>query len=168
VVVAPWPAADPARRDEAAEAEVRAVQDVITEVRRFRSDQGVRPGQRVPARLAGLAEPGLAGQESTIRTLARLDPAEAGFTATASLSVRGVTIEVDLSGAIDVPAERARLAKDLAAAEKDASVAQAKLGNPDFVAKAPAPVVAKMEARLADARAEIARLAAQLAALPPV
>jgi valyl-tRNA synthetase len=172
VVIAPWPAADPALRDEAAEAEVRAVQDIVTEVRRFRSDQGVRPGQRVPARLSGLAGPGpsgpgLVGQELAIRTLTRLEAATADFSTTASLSVRGVTIEVDLSGAIDVAAERARLAKDLATAEKEAALAAAKLGNPEFVAKAPAPVVAKMRGRLDDARAEIARLADQLDALPP-
>ncbi|MEN3356564.1 MAG: valyl-tRNA synthetase, partial [Mycobacteriales bacterium] len=166
VVVAPWPTADPAWHDAPAEAEVRAVQDVVTEVRRFRSDQGVRPGQRVPARLSGLDGAGLAGQETAIRTLARLEPPEGGFATTASLSVRAITIEVDLSGAIDVTAERARLTKDRAAAEKDAALARAKLGNADFVAKAPEPVVAKMRGRLADAEAEIVRLSAQLDALP--
>ncbi len=167
IVVAAWPVADPARLDAAAEADVRAVQDVVTEVRRFRSDQGVRPGQRVPARLSGLDSARLAGHETAIRTLARLEPAPGGFVTTASLSVRAVTIEVDLSGAIDLAAERARLAKDLATAEKDAAVARAKLGNADFVARAPEPVVAKMRGRLADAEAELARLAAQLDALPP-
>jgi valyl-tRNA synthetase len=167
VVIAPWPTADPALRDAAAEAEVRGVQDVITEVRRFRSDQGVRPGQRVPARLSGLDGAGLARHEPAIRTLARLEPAGSGFTPTASLSVRAAVIEVDLSSAIDVSAERARLAKDLAAAEKEVAAATAKVGNPEFVARAPEPVVAKVRARLADAQTEIARLTAQLEALPP-
>jgi valyl-tRNA synthetase len=166
VVIAPWPAADPALRDEAAEAELRAVQDVITEVRRFRSDQGLRPGQRVPARLSGVDGAGLGSHEPAIRSLARLEPAPAEFSTTASLSVRGVTIELDLSGAIDHAAERARLAKDLATAEKEAVAARAKLGNPEFVSKAPEPVVAKMRGRLADAEAEIARLSAQIDSLP--
>jgi valyl-tRNA synthetase len=166
VVVAPWPAADSGRRDAAAEAEIRAMQDVVTEVRRFRSDQGVRPSQRVPAQLTGLAAVGLAGQERAIQTLARLEPPGAAFAPTASLSVRGVSVEFDLSGAVDVAAERARLTKDLAAARKDAEAATVKLGNPQFTAKAPEPVVAKVRARLADAESEIARLAAQLEALP--
>ena len=54
LVVASWPQADRARRDPAAEAEVAALQDVVTEVRRFRSEQGLRPAQRVAARLGGL------------------------------------------------------------------------------------------------------------------
>ena len=48
VVIAAWPVADPARRDEAAEAEIGQLQRVVTEVRRFRADQGLKPGQRVP------------------------------------------------------------------------------------------------------------------------
>jgi valyl-tRNA synthetase len=167
LVVAAWPVADEARADAAAEAEVRAVQDVLTEVRRFRSDQGVRPGLRLPARLSGLDSAGVAAHETAIRTLGRLEAPGDGFAPTASLSVRGVTVEVDLSGAIDVAAERSRLARDLAAAEKEAAAASAKLGNPDFLAKAPEPVVAKVRGRLADAQAEIARVGRQLDALPP-
>jgi valyl-tRNA synthetase len=109
----------------------------------------------------------LSGHEPAIRTLGRLAPAAVEFSTTASLSVRAVVIEVDLSGAIDVGAERARLAKDLATAEKEAAAARAKLGNPDFVAKAPEPVVAKVRGRLADAEAEIARLTVQLDSLAP-
>src|SRR5690606_32292170 len=72
VVIAPWPVAEPARLDEAAEAEVAALQRVVTEVRRFRADQGLRPSQRVSARLTGLADTGLAGHEPLIRSLVRL------------------------------------------------------------------------------------------------
>jgi valyl-tRNA synthetase len=168
LVVADWPV-PAARADAAAEAQVRALQDVLTEVRRFRSDQGVRPGLRLPARLSGVdgADPaGLAEHEPAVRALGRLELPGDGFAPTASLSVRGVTVEVDLSGAIDVAAERARLARDLATAEKDAAAASAKLGNPDFLAKAPEPVVAKVRAKLADAQAEIARVGRQLDGLP--
>jgi valyl-tRNA synthetase len=171
LVVAAWPAADAARDDAVAEAEVRAVQDVLTEVRRFRSDQGVRPGLRLPARLSGLdsvawSGPGV-GAEAAIRALGRLVVPADGFAPTASLSVRGVRVEVDLSGAIDVAAERARLARDLAAAEKEAAAASVKLANPAFLAKAPEPVVAKVRGKLADAQAEITRVGRQLDALPP-
>src|SRR5256886_14960372 len=53
VVVADWPVPDKSYLDDAAEAEVAALQRVVTEVRRFRSDQGLRPSQRVAARLDG-------------------------------------------------------------------------------------------------------------------
>ncbi len=77
LVVAAWPQADPSVRDAAAEAEIASLQAVVTEVRRFRSDQGLRPGQRVPARVAGLPAAGLAAHEPAIRMLTRLEaPAE--------------------------------------------------------------------------------------------
>jgi valyl-tRNA synthetase len=166
LVVADWPAADPARRDTAAETELAAVQDVVTEIRRFRSDQGLRPAQKVPATLAGLEAAGLARHEAAIRTLTRLDPPATGFAATGTLAARGVTVQLDLSGVIDTTAERARLTKDLAAARKEAAGAEAKLANPDFLGKAPAAVVAKVRGRLAAAEAEIGRVSAQLDALP--
>jgi valyl-tRNA synthetase len=166
VVIAAWPAADPARHDDVAEAEIAALQSVVTEVRRFRSDQGLKPSQRVPARLTGLETAGLTAQEGRIRAMTRLDAPADGFTPTASLAVVGVSAELDLSGAIDVEAERKRLEKDLAAARKEQAQVSAKLGNEAFLAKAPDAVVGKIRDRLAAAEDEIARIAAQLAALP--
>jgi valyl-tRNA synthetase len=161
VVIAAWPAADTARANPAAEAEIAAVQDVVTEVRRFRSDQGVKPSQRVPARLRGDV-----AQEAAIRRLLRLDEPGEGFTATAGLTTSGgVVVELDLSGAIDVAAERARLTKDLAAARKERDVNAAKLGNAAFLAKAPEAIVAKHRDRLAAAEADLTRIQAALAAL---
>jgi len=161
-----WPVADAARIDDAAEAEVASLQRVVTEVRRFRADQGVKPAQRVVARLDGLDGAGLAAHEGLIRSLARLDAAGSDFAATAKLSVGvGVTVELDTRGTIDVAAERARLAKDRAVAEKEAAQCRAKLGNPAFTDKAPEPVVAKIRQRLEAAEADLARIAGQLESL---
>jgi valyl-tRNA synthetase len=165
VVIAEWPAADLSRVDRAAEASVETLQDVVTEVRRFRADQGVKPSQKVAARLT-LTDPRLAGHEAAIRMLNRLTPPEEGFTPTATLTLAGATVELDTSGAIDVTAERKRLEKDLATARKEIEQANAKLGNEAFLAKAPEPVVAKIRTRLAEADADVTRLTAQLAALP--
>ncbi|MFY1698693.1 MULTISPECIES: valine--tRNA ligase [unclassified Solwaraspora] len=167
VMVASWPVADRSWHDPAAEAELAAVQRVVTEVRRFRSDQGLRPTQRVSARLTGLADAGVGGHEPLIRSLTRLDTPAADFSATAKLAVTAqITVEFDTRGAIDVAAERARLEKDRAAAEREAQQCRGKLGNSAFVDKAPAPVVEKIRARLAVAEAELARIAGALAALP--
>ena len=163
VMVAPWPAFS--YGDPAAEAEISSLMALVTEVRRFRSDQGLRPGQRVAARLVGIEATPLAGHEERIRSLLRLNPPADGFTASASLSVEGTTVELDVAGAIDVAAERRRLEKDLAAARSEAEQADRKLGNADFTAKAPAPVVAKTRERLAAARADISRLDDRLSAL---
>jgi valyl-tRNA synthetase len=90
-----------------------------------------------------------------------------GFAPTAGLTAGTVTVQLDLSGVIDVAAERKRLEKDLAAARRELAQSESKLGNEQFVAKAPAEVVAKIRERLTAADADIARITAQLGALPP-
>ncbi|MGR4879046.1 valine--tRNA ligase [Streptomyces sp. LARHCF249] len=164
LVVADWPK-DSGFRDEAAEAEIENLQAVVTEVRRFRADQGLQPGQKVPARLDLSGTP-LAAHEGAIRQLLRLQPEGDSFAATATLPVAGATVALDLSGTIDVAAERKRLSKDLAAAEKEKQQAEGKLGNEAFLAKAPDNVVDKIKGRLAKAEADIARIQAQLDGLP--
>ncbi len=139
--------------DPAAEADILALQEAVTEVRRFRSDQDLKVGQRVPGRLALLGS--LAAHEADLRSLARLtEPAE-GFAATATLKTALATVELDLSGTIDVKAERARLSKDLLVAQKEHIGAENKLGNEAFLAKAPDAVVAKIRTRLAESVADI-------------
>ncbi|MFF8984418.1 valine--tRNA ligase [Streptomyces globisporus] len=164
IVIAEWPA-DSGFRDDAAEKEIELVQQVVTEVRRFRNDQGLQPGQKVPAELT-LTGTALAPHEAAMRQLLRLQPAGDGFHATASLPVAGATVALDLSGTIDVAAERKRLTKDLEAAQKEKAQATGKLGNEAFLAKAPDNVVDKIRGRLAKAEADIERIGAQLAALP--
>ena len=187
LMMAAWPTF--ARDDKAAEAEIASLMRLVTEIRRFRSDQGLRPGQRVPARLAGIEATPLAAHEASIRSLLRLtDPTNAsasaetsagaetsasasaspdkpGFNVSASLVAEGVTVEIDLAGTVDLAAERARMEKDLAAARKEAAQMAAKLGNSGFTDRAPAEVVAKSRQRQADAEADIARLEARLASL---
>ncbi|MET8602390.1 valine--tRNA ligase [Streptomyces rubiginosohelvolus] len=164
IVIAEWPA-DSGFRDDAAEKEIELVQQVVTEVRRFRNDQGLQPGQKVPAELT-LTGTALAPHEAAMRQLLRLQPAGDGFHATASLPVAGATVALDLSGTIDVAAERKRLTKDLEAAQKEKAQATGKLGNEAFLAKAPDNVVDKIRGRLTKAEADIERIGAQLAALP--
>jgi valyl-tRNA synthetase len=163
VMVAPWPAFS--YTDPAAEAEISSMMRLVTEVRRFRSDQGLRPGQRVAARLVGIEATPLAGHEEQIRSLLRLTAPADGFAASASLAAEDITVELDVAGAVDVAAERRRLEKDLAAARGEAEQAERKLGNADFTAKAPAAVVDKTRQRLAAAQSDIARLEQRLAAI---
>ncbi|MEU6646359.1 valine--tRNA ligase [Saccharomonospora sp. NPDC046836] len=172
LVVARWPAGSvrlPAA-DPVADARIGDVQKLVTEIRRFRSDQGLKPGQRVATRLSGPGFAEVAGHEDAVRALARLaEPAE-GFAATASLEVTlaggAAIVEVDTSGTIDVAAERKRLQKDLAAAEKELKQTEGKLGNQGFLDNAPADVVDKIRVRRDAAVADIERITARLAALP--
>lgn len=160
VMVAAWPVVDKSLIDDEAEASVARLQQIVTEVRRFRADQGLKPGQKVEAKTDGLGE-----HERLVYSMARLVEATANFSATAKLTVAGAVVEVDTRGSIDVAAEKARLGKDRAAAEKEITQAKGKLGNEGFLAKAPADVVAKLRERLAVAEAEIVRIDEALARL---
>jgi valyl-tRNA synthetase len=170
LVIAGWPATTGRALDAAAARRIGDVQKLVTEIRRFRFDQGIKPSQRVAARLAGIESAGLSTHEPALRTLTRLDGAGDSFAPSASLEVAvsggTVDIELDLLGAVDVAAERKRLAKDLAAAEKELAATEGKLGNPAFTEKAPAAVVDKARARRDAAAADVERITARLNALP--
>ncbi len=161
LVTATWPTADPAHVDSKSAALVSELQKVITEVRRFRNDQGVKPSQKIPGRF--IAPSDVAEYSSAMAFLLKLELKE--FTPSASVEIGSIKVELDLSGTVDVVAERARLEKDLATAQKDMKTAEVKLGNEGFMAKAPANVVAEIKERMAATSADIERITAQLAAL---
>jgi len=165
VMVAAWPASVSGDRDPAAEAVIEALMRLVTSVRRFRADQGLRPTQPVPAAFSGLEGSPLAPHGASIRALLRLTEPGPDFRPNASVQAEAITVELDTSSAIDRAAERRRLAKELAAAQSDAQVSQRKLSSDSFLEKAPADVVAKSRERLAAAEAEIARLQERLAAM---
>ncbi|WIX83291.1 valine--tRNA ligase [Amycolatopsis carbonis] len=170
LVIASWPTAPAGYADADADARIADVQKLVTEIRRFRADQGLKPGQKVAARLSGAGFTEVSGHDDAIRSLVRLTPAAAEFSASASLEVAlagGVAVvELDLSGTIDVAAERKRLQKDLGVAQKELAQTEGKLGNESFIAKAPEQVIEKIKTRRATAAADIERIESRLAALP--
>jgi valyl-tRNA synthetase len=166
LVIAEWPTPVGAAADADSARRIAAVQKLVTEVRRFRNDQGVKPGQRVPTRLSGVDAAGLSALSQALSSLARLAEPGESFTPGASLEVAlpdgTVHVELDLSGTVDVAAERKRLEKDLVVARKELTACEAKLGNPNFTDKAPADVVAKIQARRDTAAADLERITARL------
>jgi valyl-tRNA synthetase len=135
---------------------------LITEIRRFRNDQGIKTSAKVGANFQGLDS--LSSHEAAIRQVCRVEPITGS--PSAAIEVGKVKVEFDLTGAIDVVAERTRLTKDLATAEKDRATAKVKLENEGFMAKAPIEVVQVIRERLAQTTADIESITAQLAALP--
>ncbi|MER0100996.1 valine--tRNA ligase [Corynebacterium sp. KPL2734] len=172
IVIAPWPTvADTnggATKDAVAARRIDDADKLITELRRFRSDQGVKPSQKVPGRL-DFAAADLQGQEELVRNLANTTAPGEDFNPSASIEVRlsQATVEVtlDTHGAVDVEAERKRLEKDLAKANKELEQTGKKLGNENFLAKAPEDVVNKIRARQDIAREEVERITSRLEGL---
>jgi valyl-tRNA synthetase len=169
-VTAPWPTGVGMPVDAGAARRIADLQTLVTDVRRFRTEQRVPDKRRVAARLVGFDEAGLAAHRGALGALVRLDEPGAEFTPTAAVEVAlsggTVVVELDTSGAIDVAAERSRLGRDLAAAQKELDQAAKKLGNPAFVAKAPTHVVEDIRGRQAKATADLERITARLEALP--
>ena len=161
LVTASWPVAVD-HADDSSKKNVELIQEIITEIRRFRNDQGIKGSAKILARFSNLGV--LTDHEAAIRHIVRCDAGEGNFSS--KIEVGTVTIEFDLSGAIDVKAERARLTKDLAQAAKDQATAKVKLDNEGFMAKAPLEVVTEIRERLTQTTADIERMTAALAALP--
>jgi valyl-tRNA synthetase len=164
LVVAQWPSPDAAKQDLKSVELVNKMQEIVTEIRRFRADQGIKTTAKIAAKFTGLAAAGLAEYESAIRFIVKCEESQGNFTA--KIEVANVVIEFDLTGAIDLVAERARLSKDLATAQKDLNTAKVKLDNEGFMAKAPMEVVSEIRARLQESTADIERLTALLEKLP--
>ena len=161
LVTSAWPEVNKKNVDKKAEKLVIELQKIVTEVRRFRNDQGVKPSQKIPARF--IAPHDVMEYQSAMAFLLKLELGE--LNPSASVEIGDMKVELDLSGTVDVVAERARLEKDLATAQKDLKTAEVKLSNEGFMAKAPANVVAEIKERLAVTTADIERITAQLAAL---
>ena len=149
----------------------RRIEDAIklvTELRRFRSDQGVKPSQNVPARL-DFAAADLVSQEGMVRAIAKVEAPAESFAPSASIEMRlsNTTLDValDTSGTVDVAAERKRLEKELAAAQKELDTTAGKLGNEQFLANAPEHVVEKIKQRQQVAQEEFERVTARLEGL---
>ncbi len=167
LIVAQWPMADARAIDPAAASEVDWLIRLIGEVRSSRTELNVPPGARLPYAVAdGNAETQarLERNAATIARLARIEPGAVSG-GSAQVVVDEATYRLGLGDVIDLDAERARLAKAIAGAEKERDSLAARLGNPSFVERAKPEAVEKARADHADKAAEAERLAAALARL---
>ena len=165
LVIAKWPEVNKSAEDLSANKVVEDMQLLITEIRRFRSEQGIKTSARISAKISGLSGD-LLDYEDAIRFLVRLDKPGSDFKESARIEIGQFSIAFDLRGAIDVKAERARLSKDLEGIKKDLQSAVVKLENENFMAKAPMEVVKEIRERMEFCESEIARISNLLAALP--
>lgn len=173
IVTAAYPVAAPERIDETAIAWVDQLKTIVGTCRSLRSEMNLDPRTRVPLLVGG--DTGFIRQAAAIlQTLAKLTEVkiiddEAAFAEATRMSpvlVHGAA-RLALHVEIDVEAEKARLAKEIARLEGEIAKIDAKLGNEGFVARAPAAVVEQERQRLADFSATVVRLKDQAARLAP-
>ena len=164
----PWPAERPGDLDPEAEAGNADHQEAIVALRRFRAEHRVPTGSRprllvVPADEAQAAL--FRAEADSVRRLVRLENVEvataAPTTPNAKLLAGRAELYLPLEGLLDLDEERARLDRELATLGAERARAEAKLANPAFLEKAPAPVVAKARERLAEVDEALAKVRAQ-------
>jgi valyl-tRNA synthetase len=152
--------------DARAEAEIGWVVDLITAIRSVRAEMDVNVP--LPLILAGVSDQ--VWQRSQrwsefIKRMARISEvtrAPVYKPGTIQLVVRGETVGLALSGFVDLAAERTRLAKEMAKADADIARVDQKLGNPNFVARAPEELVEEEKEKRDEAEARRAKLAEAL------
>ncbi len=162
VMLAPYPEADAARADSAAQAEMAGLKDLVNAVRNLRGEMNLSPALKVPVYLEGHAGQA-AAYAPYIAALGRLSGVEAMAAlpeGDAPVSVVG-DWRVMLHVEVDREAEKARLDKEIARLEGEIAKANGKLSNASFVDKAPAAVVEQERKRLADFRRTLDKLRGQ-------
>jgi len=167
IMLAAYPRAEEYKIDAASEAKVERLKALAYACRNLRGEMNVSPAQRMPLLVAGGGDE-IREFAPILQALGKLSevqivddmPADA----VAPVAVVGET-RMMLKVEIDVAAERERLAKEIEKLEKQISIAQGKLANEGFVARAPAAVVEQEKQRVADFTATLDKLKPQLAKL---
>ncbi len=170
IVLQPYPVPELSRIDEKSEAWIAQLKELVNACRTLRSEMNLSPAERVPLVVEGDTEK-LKAYAPYLKALAKLSDvsfAQGSLENVALGQPPGAPIAV-LSNAklmlkieIDVVAERARLAKEIARLEIEIAKGNGKLGNASFVERAPAQVVEQEKARLADFGNKLNTLQTQL------
>ena len=173
LIVAPWPAARPARRDEGLEGEMALVQDVVRAIRSIRKEKGVH--DRKPVRVT-ISTPDeatdrlIAARLPFLREMAVLEGVEHGVFAPKphrclTTVVGTIELFVQLEGLVDIEGERARLEKQRAEVERLIAGVESALHNEAFRANAPEAVVQQRLDRAEELRAQLTKIIQNLADL---
>jgi valyl-tRNA synthetase len=166
IMIAPYPRARPRQRSVAAERDMHALMELVTAVRNIRGEMRISPGTQLGVTVRPVAEhtallsAGLPLVEALARSRVTLDPRATRQPNSAVAIVGAAEIYVDLTGVVDLAAERQRLAKEVARARETIEFVTSKLARPEFVEKAPPEVVERERARLVEQRGRLETLEA--------
>lgn len=168
-----FPVFDIERKDSQAEDDIEWVKSFVMGVRNIRGEMDIAPSKKLPVFLNNTSAQDSARLASTseyLSLLAKLESIEilpAGTKAppSATALVGEMEIMIPMAGLIDKDAELARLAKAADKLSADAKRTEGKLSNENFVSKAPAAVIEKEKAKLADAQMQLNKIKEQIEAI---
>jgi valyl-tRNA synthetase len=159
IMVAPYPRARATHIDTSAEREMQSLIDLVTAIRNIRGEMRIGPGVSLAVTVRAANEHlGLfQAQRPLVEMLARCRlevDLEASRPPNTALAVVGPSeVYVDLTGVVDLVAERQRLTREMARLDETLAFLAGKLARPEFVDRAPAEIVERERTRLAEARA---------------
>ena len=164
-----WPAAEAGLIDRAVEAEVDWVIKLISEVRALRAEMNVPPAAKLDLSIKDGTPAALARVEAYGELIRRLARLSSSAPLTGEVPKGAVQIVIDeatavlpLADVIDIAQEQARLKKEIDRVQGDIAKVDKKLGNEQFLAKAPPEVVEEQRERRAESEQARERLAAAL------
>ncbi|HET9121903.1 MAG TPA: valine--tRNA ligase [Acidiferrobacteraceae bacterium] len=171
IMHAPYPVPDPQLLAPEATEELRWVMQVVTALRTLRSERDVLPSRAVPLLLQGggvLEQQYVRRNRASIQGLARISSVEwlapdAPAPESALGLVGSLRLLMPLAGLIDPEAERLRLTRELEKTQRDLERARGKIGNANFVARAPQSVVEEEHRRIAALELRASQLESQRA-----
>ncbi|RRV24385.1 valine--tRNA ligase [Pseudomonas sp. o96-267] len=169
LMLQPWPVANESRIDAAAEGDIEWVKQLMLGVRQIRGEMKISMAKRIDIIVANASAEDLrrlADFEPLLSKLAKLESVRvlaAGEEApmSATTLVGEMEVLVPMAGLIDKDAELARLDKEIGRLEGEVQRVGGKLSNQGFVAKAPAEVLDKERAKLAEAEQALAKMVEQ-------
>jgi valyl-tRNA synthetase len=174
IAVAPFPRANEGRFDAEVEGRMGEVQGVVTAIRTLRAALTLAPSQRAPVTIIADDDErrallqsqrgGISGL-AMVSELELLGPGAAVPANCLAATAPGAQVFLHVPGGVDVAAELARVDRQIAAVEGDRARSEKKLGNEQFVANAPAEIVAQERERLAESQEKLAQLRERRAAL---
>ena len=166
IMLAAYPQADKEKIVQTAFDKMAALKDLVEEVRKLRGEMGIAPNVKAPLFVEGSAE--LEGLLKYLPSLTRLTEAklvdslpEAEDAPVAVCNGARLMLKVE----IDKAAETARLSKEAEKLQKALDKLNAKLSKPGYTEKAPAHLVEKDKADLAELEDKMAKVQIQLAKL---
>ena len=170
IMLQPFPVADESKVDKKAEADIEWLKAVITGIRNIRGEMDISPAKALPIFFKnGNSEDQRCLDENRLllTSLAKLEKiewlnADDETPVSATQLVGDMELLVPMAGLIDTDAEVARLGKEISKLEQEVKRISGKLGNQNFVAKAPAEVVAKEQGKLDDSENALQKLQEKL------
>jgi valyl-tRNA synthetase len=154
------------KADKSAVEKMQSLQEIIVKIRTLRSEMNISPAISIKAVFNVLDESKVQNakeNESYIKQLAKISEITFGDNVSrpknSALAVAsGFEIFLPLEGLIDIEKEKARLAKEIAAANQEIERTTQKLSNENFVKRAPEPEIEKIRARLGEAKLKIEKI----------